>query len=84
MSGKCYIRAAFCSLICIHPGLLDDFASDFLSFPQTQTTPLFAPTMRRTLAREGWAVPGWGALGTGRVRCGCAERQLILAKLLEI
>lgn len=84
MSGKCYIHATFCSLVCIHPGLLGDFASDSLSFPQTQTAPLFAPTMRRTLAREGWAVPGWGAPGTAWLRCGCAERQLILAKLLGI
>lgn len=84
MSGKCYINVTFCSLICIYPGLLDDFASNFLSLLQTQTIPLFAPTMKRTLAREGWAVPGWGTPGSGWVRWGYAERQLTLAVLLCI
>lgn len=84
MSGKRYINATFCSLICIYPGLLDGFASDFLSLRQTQTAPLFAPTMKRTLAREGWAVPGRGVPGAGWARWGCAERQLALAMLLWI
>ena len=66
MSGKRYINATFCSLICIYPGPLDDFASDFLSLRQTQTAPLFAPTMKHTLAR--------GRVGSARV--GGARRWL--------
>lgn len=77
MSGKCYIEATFCSLICIYPVLRDDFASDFLSLRQTQAAPLFAPTMQHTLAREGWAVPGQGVSSTG-------QGLLILAVLLWV
>lgn len=84
MSGKRYIKATFCSLICIYPGLLGAFASDFLSLWQTQTAPLFAPTMRCTLVQKGWAVPGQGVPDDGWVRWGCTERQLAHAVPLGI